>query len=277
MASSRSIDGETQLAAVIGSPVRHSRSPVIMNAAFQAAGMNWVFTAFEVSEADAPASVAAMRALGIRGLSVTMPLKAAVIPALDSLSGDAEALGAVNCIARQGDALVGHNTDGAGLVRSLQLDHGIDLADKRCVVLGAGGAARSVVLALSKSGVRNVAVINRSPERAEVAASLAGPLGSTATLEAVQDADVVINATSVGMGKDAALGESPVPVELLNSSQLIVDLVYKPLRTALLAQAQEVGATAVDGLGMLVHQAALAFEHWSSLTPDLEVMRRAAI
>jgi len=248
-----------------------------MNAAFQAAGMNWVFTAFEVSEADAPDSVAAMRALGIRGFSVTMPLKAAVMPALDSLSGDAEALGAVNCIARQGDALVGHNTDGAGLVRSLQLDHGIDLADKRCVVLGAGGAARSVVLALSKSGVRNVVVINRSPERAEIAASLAGPLGSTATLEAVQDADVVINATSVGMGKDAALGDSPVPVELLNSSQVIVDLVYKPLRTALLAQAQEVGATAVDGLGMLVHQAALAFEHWSSLTPDLEVMRRAAI
>lgn len=268
--------GSTRLAGVIGSPVRHSRSPAIVNAAFAAAGLDWAFAAFEVEPGAAVEAVAAVRALGLGGLSVTMPHKEAVIEALDRISDDARVLRAVNCIAWEGDELVGHNTDGAGLVRSLELDHGLDVAGRRCVVLGAGGAGRSVVRALGRAGAAEVLVVNRNPERAVVAAELAGSAGSVADLDAVGAADLVVNATSVGMGSGPAEGASPVPAGSLRAGQVVVDLVYTPLETALLRQAADAGATAVDGLGMLVHQAALAVERWTGIVPDVAAMRAAA-
>ena len=278
MAEVEPFDGATRLAAVIGSPVRHSRSPAILNAAFRAAGIHWAFLAFEVVEAEAAAAVGAMRSLGLGGLSVTMPLKEAVIPALDGLSEDAAALRAVNCVAWDGDRLVGHNTDGAGLVRSLSVDHGIEVAGRSCVVLGAGGAARSVVRSLARAGAASVSVVNRTPERAEVAAALADGVGRVAHPDAIESADLVVNATSVGMGANGDdQGPSPVAEGLLHEGQVVVDLVYLPLRTPLLAQAEAAGARPVDGLGMLVHQAAISMEHWTGVRADVGVMREAAL
>lgn len=262
---------------MIGSPVRHSRSPVIVNAAFHAAGLDWTFVAFEVGVGDGAAAVTAMRTLGLGGLSVTMPHKADVVGHLDRLSPAASALGAVNCITWEGRDLVGHSTDGAGLVRSLRVDERLEVDGLRCVVFGAGGAARSVVLALAEAGAADVAVVNRTRRKAEDAASLARGIGRVAGEESVADADLVINATSVGMGSGRG-DQGPLPLDpsWLRAGQVIVDLVYLPLRTPLLAAAERCGARPVDGLGMLVHQAALAVELWTGVAPDVPVMRHAA-
>jgi shikimate dehydrogenase len=239
--------------------------------------MDWVFTAFDVADGDAVRAVEAVRALGLAGLSVTMPHKQAVIAALDRLSDDAAALDAVNCIAWDGDELVGHNTDGAGLVAALVHDAGVAVTGRRCAVLGAGGAARSVVRALAGAGAAQVLVVNRTPERAEVAAELAGAVGAVADLEAIVEVDVIINATSVGMGAPTgAPGPSPVPDDLLVDRHVVVDLVYQPRQTPLLTAAAARGATVVDGLGMLVRQAALAVELWTGVQPPIEPMAHAA-
>lgn len=266
------ISGRTRAAGVIGSPVRHSRSPAILNAAFAAAGLDWCFLAFEVAPGDAPRALEGMRALGLGGLSVTMPHKDAVAAAVDDLSDDAALLGAVNCVVPAGGgALRGESTDGPGFVRSL-LDAGFDPAGRRCCVLGAGGAARAVVLALARAGAAEVAVVNRTAARAEAAAALAGGVGRVAT--AVDpDADLVVNATSVGMGGDPSL---PLDPALLQAGQWVADLVYVPLETPLLAAARAAGCHAVDGLGMLVHQAAVAFEIWTGEDAPVEAMRLAA-
>ncbi|WP_426572739.1 shikimate dehydrogenase [Aquihabitans sp. McL0605] len=265
------------MAAVIGSPVRHSRSPALANAAFAASGLDWAYVALEVAPGQGAAAVDAMRTLGLGGLSVTMPHKYDVIAALDRLAPDAEALGAVNCIAWDGDALVGHNTDGAGLLDALALDQGIVPEGLACVVLGAGGAARSVVRALGGGGAADVAVVNRTAERAEAAAALAGPAGRVGSIADVERADLVINATSVGMGADPAdASATPVPPELLRPGQTVVDLVYLPLETPLLVAAAAAGARPVDGLGMLVHQAARAIALWTGQAPDVAAMAAAA-
>ncbi len=164
----------TRLAGVIGDPVRHSLSPAIHNAAFRATGLDWVYLAFEVPAGEAAAAVAAMRALGLEGLNVTMPHKAGVAQAVDRLSPVAAELGAVNTVVREGAALIGHNTDGDGLVASLRAEHGFEPASRRGLVLGAGGTARAVVRALGAAGAADVAVVARRGEQAATAAALAG-------------------------------------------------------------------------------------------------------
>ena len=272
-----SLRGSTRVAGVIGSPVAHSRSPLLANAAFQAAGLDWAFVAFEVRPGEGAQAVAAVRALGLGGLMVTMPHKVEVIAALDRLTPAAAALGAVNSIAWEGTELVGDNTDGPGLVASLRADNGVDPAGLRCVVLGAGGAARSVVWALADAGAADVAVVNRTQEKAEIAAALAGGVGRIGAPGDIAEANLIINATSVGMGA-AAEDAGPLPLDpaLLGSGQTVVDLVYLPQQTPLLRAAAARGATPVDGLGMLVHQAALSIQRWTGITPDLAVMARAA-
>jgi shikimate dehydrogenase len=269
--------GTTRLAAVVGSPVRHSRSPALANAAFRAASLDWTCVALEVEPGRGAAAVEAARTLGIGGLMVTMPHKADVIAALDRLTPAAAALGAVNSVAWEGGELVGENTDGLGLIASLHLDEGFDPSGRRCVVLGAGGAARSVVRALADAGAADVAVLNRTGANAEVAAALAGPVGRVGGDGEVPDADLVVNATSVGMGVDEDATEPlPVATELLRAGQVVVDLVYQPLRTPLLTAAASRGARGVDGLGMLVHQAALSIRRWTGVDADVVAMAAAA-
>ena len=269
--------GSTRLAAVIGSPVRHSRSPVLVNAAFAAADLDWAYLAFEVAPGDAAGAVEAMRVLGLGGLSVTMPHKHDVIAALDRLSPAAQALDAVNCIAWEGEELVGHNTDGDGLLDALAASDGLHPAGLRCVVLGAGGAARSVVRALGAASAAEVVVVNRTAERAEAAAQLAGAVGRVGAPSEARGADLVVNATSVGMGAAPAdTGPIPLDPSLLGPEQTVVDLVYLPVETPLLRAAAAAGARAVDGIGMLVHQAARAVALWTGVDPDTGVMEAAA-
>jgi shikimate dehydrogenase len=269
------IGGSTRLAAVIGDPVRHSLSPAIHNAAFRARGLDWVFVALPVANGDVRRALDGVRALGIDGLSVTMPHKEAVAEAVDVLDADASTLAAVNCVWRDGDRLGGSNTDGPGLVRSLA-DAGFSPAGRHCVVLGAGGAARAIILALARAGAASVSVVNRTAERAEVAASLAGDIGRVASVEVVEEADLIVNATSVGMGEgDPRSGRMPLPGALLRPGHVVADVVVHPLETPLLRFARSVGATTVDGAGMLVHQAALAFERWTGADAPVEVMQGA--
>lgn len=267
------------MAGVIGDPIGHSLSPVIHNAGFLAAGLDWIYVGFGVPSGGGAGAIAGMRSLGIEGLSVTMPLKAEVIPALDELEPDAEALGAVNCVHRRDGRLVGANTDGAGFLAGLSADFDFDPSGARCVVLGAGGAARAVVLALARAGARSVQVVNRTRSTAEAAASLAGAVGSVADADSVTDADLVVNATPLGMhgagGVATAGGDGPaLPCEpqRIGSGQIVADLIYHPLRTPLMEAAAARGARTSNGLSMLVHQAAVAFRSWTGADPDLEAM-----
>lgn len=275
------ITAATRAAGVIGDPVRHSLSPTIFNAAFTASGLDWAYLAFDVPEGAAGLAMAGVRALGLEGVSVTMPHKAAVLDALDELTDDAAALGAVNCVARRGTELVGHNTDGPGLVDALRVDEGLDPAGRTFAVLGAGGAARAVVRALGRAGAASVVVVNRTRERAEMAAALAGGVGRVGGPEDAGAVDVVINATPLGMGvvvsADGAGEPLPVDPGLLGAGQVLVDLIYHPVVTPLAEAAREQGLRTVNGLGMLIHQAAHAFRIWTSEEPPLEAMSAAAL
>jgi shikimate dehydrogenase len=204
-----------------------------------------------------------------------MPLKTVMVDLVDELDPEAAALRSVNCLSWRDGALVGASTDGPGFVAALR-EAGIDPRGRRAVVVGAGGAARAVVLALAAEGVDEVTVVNRTPAKAEAAAALAGAVGRVGPLEAIADAGLVVNATSVGMAGTPAAGGTPIRPELLREGQVVVDLVYNPMRTPLLTAAEAAGATAVGGLGMLVHQAALAFERWTGVSAPLDAMRAAA-
>ena len=274
---------------VIGSPVAHSLSPLLHRAAFAALGLDsqWRSFAFEVAPGGATAALDEMRRADIRGLSVTMPHKADVAAGVDECSEVARRLGAVNCVHNRDGSLFGTNTDGEGFVAALRRGADFDPGGRRCVVVGAGGAARAVVLALTEAGAAAVAVVNRTPERAFEAAELAGPGGSVVALtdgsiaKAVVAADLVVNATPVGMtGRDGVVdggpGEWLVPPELLTSGQVAADLVYAPRPTGWLDAAAAGGATVLDGLGMLVHQAAAQLVLWTGEEPPVEAMWRAA-
>ena len=272
---------------VIGSPVRQSLSPLLHNAAFAALDLNWVSLAFQVAPGQAPAALNGMRALGVAGLSVTMPHKAEVATLVDSCSEVATQLQAVNCVINQGGTLHGANTDGDGFLASLRRAAGFEPAGKRCLVIGAGGAARAVTHALGRAGAADVAVVNRTPDRAGPVAALAGSAGrAVATVDAAQVAqsDLVVNATPVGMaGTVGPSGESAdeseqwlVAPALLHAGQVVTDLVYAPRPTPWLAASAAAGATTVDGLGMLVHQAALQLELWTGQQAPVDVMWQAA-
>lgn len=268
----------TQLAAIVGDPVRHSVSPAMHNAAFRALGLDWAFLAFEVPAGEALAALAAVRVLGLQGLSVTMPHKADVAAGVDRLTPAAQAVGAVNTVVRRArGVLEGDNTDGSGLVDALRSDEGFDPGGRRCLVVGAGGAARAVIRALAEEGAADVVVVNRNPDRAQTAARLAGPVGRVGVPGDAGEADLVINATPVGMGVAGPAAELPLDPAHLGRGQLVVDLIYHPPLTRFLELARTRGATAVNGLGMLVHQAARAFRLWTGEDPPLPVLSAAAV
>jgi shikimate dehydrogenase len=276
-----------RLVGVIGSPIAHSLSPLLHTAAFAALGLGttWRSLAFEVPPGHAADALAAMRRAEISGLSVTMPHKADVAPLVDERTEVANRLGAVNCIVNRDGALLGSNTDGEGFVAALLRGATFTPAGKRCLVIGAGGAARAVVLALSDAGASQVAILNRTSSRAVAAAALAGSVGRVvpederARLEAVRSADLVVNATPFGMAGASPEGAAVpwlVTPALLRAGQVAADLVYAPRPTPWLVEAAAAGAQSVDGLGMLVHQAAAQLELWTGEQAPVEAMWRAA-
>ncbi len=269
----QAIRGATRVAGVIGDPIAHSRSPQIHNAGYVALGLDWVFVAFPTPAGKGAAALEAMRSLGIAGLSVTMPHKHDAAGACDELSERSQLLGVVNTVCLRDDRLVGDSTDGDGFLRSLA-DVGVDASTSRVVVLGAGGAARAITLALSGVGAR-VAVVARRADASREVSSLA-PGADSSTLESLDDvvrgADVLVNATPLGMqGEDV-----PVGSDALAGLRLVFDTVYAPPETPLLARAAAGGVAVVNGLGMLVHQAAIAFEAFTGHPAPLDAMRAAA-
>ena len=273
----------TVVLGVIGDPVGHSLSPVLHNAALAELQLDWVYVAFPVPAGRGQAAVAAMPELGIRGLSVTMPHKAGAAAACHRLSAVAERLGVANTVTNMAGVLLGDSTDGAGFLDALA-DQGWSPEGKRCLVLGAGGAARAVVLALAEGGAARVSVVARSPEQALAAAHLAEPVGTVAPVEAVVEADLVVNTTPVGMGGGA---DQPVrsaevlPLGLeavrLGPGQLVADLVYVPATTPLLVAARSRGAETCNGLGMLIHQAARQMRIWTGRDAPIDIMSAAVL
>jgi shikimate dehydrogenase len=266
--------GATRVAGIVGDPVSHSRSPAIHNAAFAALGLDWVFVAFTVPSGATARALDGVRALDIAGLSVTMPHKTDAAEACDALTPTASTLGAVNTVVARDRVLLGDSTDGEGLVRSLR-DEGVDPSGARIVVLGAGGAARAVVHALGAHGA-SVTVAARRLDAAELAASLA-PGGLAVGLDdvggVVAASDVVVNATPLGMHGE----QPPFALDALAGCRLVLDTVYHPSETPLVAAARSRGVPAANGLGMLVHQAAIAFEAFTGADAPLDVMRAAAL
>lgn len=265
-------------AILIGHPLGHSLSPAFQNAAFRAAGIDAHYALADVPPQDLAATVASLRAANMLGANVTVPYKQDVIPFLDSLSDDARALGAVNTIVNRAGRLHGLNTDVPGFAADLR-EHGIDVREKCVVMLGAGGAARGVAAALVGMGVTRLVIANRTVARAAAIAAhypgIAEPTdpGGEGIRERLAGAAALVNATSVGLHG----GDMPIDgdaLALLPQSATVYDLIYRP--TGLLRAAASRGLRAVDGLGMLIHQGALAWEAWTGQPAPLDAMREAA-
>lgn len=259
------IDATTRLYCVFGNPVGHSKSPVIHNAAFKDKGINAVYLAFGVQ--DASGAVQAVRTLGIRGASVTIPFKESIMAHLDWIDPAARAIGAVNTIVNEDGILKGYNTDCQAAVAPL-VPFGI--SGKTVCIVGAGGAARAVAHGIAaRNG--NVIITNRTEQKGRALAEAVNgqfiSAGDTASIRA----DVVINTTSIGM--TPKVDEISFPPEALTSDMVVMDVVYTPLRTRLLATAELKGCTTIDGLSMFIAQAAAQFELWTGISPDVGLMR----
>lgn len=266
-------DMSTTRAAVIGSPVTHSLSPLLHNAAFNSLGMDWEYLALEITESELDEVLAQMRSGNLGGLSVTMPFKTRVASLVDECTSTAEKLSAVNCVVANEKGLIGHNTDGDGFLNGLIHEAQFDPKGKKVAVIGAGGAARAVIEALARSGAASIMVVNRTPAKAESAADLAGEVGAVGTLKDISGADLVVNATSIGM-KDNQV-DIPCSVDLLHSSQLVVDLIYHPLETRWISLAKQKGIDSHNGVSMLLFQAAEAFTLWTGEEAPISIMQEA--
>jgi len=279
------VSGKTKICGLIGDPVEHSMSPAMQNAAFRELGLDYTYVPFRVKSAELGQAVAGMRALNIRGLNVTVPHKVAVVQFLDELNPLAEKIGAVNTIVNDDGVLTGYNTDAAGFLQAL-LEREIEPGGKNVVILGAGGASRAISFILADRGAHLV-ILNRALEL-DWAKELARRISQTFTkeVEALElsrenlsrvlgKADILVNATSVGMSPTA--DGTPVPADLLRPDLIVYDIVYNPMKTRLLRESEAVGASTIGGVDMLVWQGALAFEKWTGRKAPVELMKREAL
>lgn len=271
------ITSKTQLVGLLGHPVSHSQSPLMHNTAFLEKSLPFAYAAFDVEPSGLDDAVAGIRALGLKGVNVTIPHKVAIMPLLDEIDPLAKRIGAVNTVVNDNGRLVGYNTDGMGYVRSLIEETGLELDQQIVTMLGAGGAAKAVAFTLAEKGVKEIRIINRSPERAALLAEHVGTIVPTRVVEqadgkdAIKDATLLINTTSIGMYPH--VGEMPVLPEWLHDQLIVSDLIYNPLETRLLREARAIGARVHSGVGMFVNQGALAYELWTGETAPSETMR----
>jgi shikimate dehydrogenase len=268
-----------QIVCCMGQPVAGNPTQFMMERAFAAAGLDWRYLTLEVAPHDLADAIRGLRAMGFAGANFTIPHKVAVIPLLDSLSEAAELMGAVNCVHRVDGRLNGENTDGKGFVTSLRTI--TDPSEKRIVIFGAGGAARAIAVELGLSKAAEVIIVNRSTERGQQLVDLLNNrVQVSSRLEAwqgdyalPQDADIVINATSIGLGDaEARVG---LDTASLLPNMIVADVVFNPPQTRFLREAAARGCTTLDGLGMLVNQGMVAFKIWTGVEPDTHVMREA--
>ncbi|MBC8079838.1 MAG: shikimate dehydrogenase [Gorillibacterium sp.] len=270
------INTRTVLYGVFGDPVAQSRSPLMLNRAFAVTGINAAYAAFHVTPNKLQEAVAGIRALGFRGVNVTIPHKVEVMDYLDVIDDSARMIGAVNTIVNDGGQLTGYNTDGVGYLRSLKEETGFEPAEKCILVLGAGGAARGIVHSLVNEGAREIIVANRTRSRAEeLAASIDHSrilrgIGTEGISMLPEPIDLIINTTQAGMAP--LLEQTPFDVRLIQPHMLISDIVYNPRETLLMKEAKARGAAVHGGLGMFVHQGAYAFELWTGLPAPVAAM-----
>ena len=269
---------------IFGWPVAHSKSPQMHEAAARALGIALRYERFEVAPEDFFEAVRAKHAAGIDGYNLTVPHKVAIMSLVDEVAPAARAIGAVNTVVRRGGRYLGDNTDARGFVRSLE-DAGVELSGANVVVLGAGGAARAAVVGLADAGAAEIRVLSRRPAQSEaLCQSLASavhcglqaaPLGEAG--HHFGGASLLVQATSATLESNpgAQAFADSLPIEALPEGAAVVDMVYKPLETTLLARANARGLPTIDGLGMLLHQGAIAFEMWTGFPPSLDVMRSA--
>ena len=263
----------------LGQPVAGNPTQYMMEKAFAAAGLDWRYLTCEVPAEKLGDAMRGLRALGFKGANFTIPHKVAVIEYLDSLSPAATLMGAVNCVNRVGDKLIGENADGKGFYQSLR--EACNPAGMNVTILGAGGAARAIAVELALEGVAQITIVNRSAERGQALVDLLNEKTSaTATLVALSgdhaispDSAIFINATSIGLGDDSA--RVPIAVDSLRPDLIVADVIFNPPQTWLIRTAVDRGCRTIDGLGMLVNQAVICFEIWTGQRPDATVMRDA--
>jgi shikimate dehydrogenase len=276
------ITGKTKICALIGDPVEHTMSPAMHNAAFQKLGLDYIYLPFRVQPNQLKQAVAGFRALNVRGFNVTIPHKVAVMPLLDKLDPLAEKIGAVNTVVNDKGRLTGFNTDAEGFLRAL-VAKGFQPKNKKVVVLGAGGASRAISYILAQQGA-NLTILNRQQEL-DWALNIARFISKNfkqkvealelSHLAEVLPADLLVNATSVGMSPNAKA--TPAPARLLKGVPLVFDIVYNPIKTRLLKDAIAAGANTISGVDMLAWQGALAFEKWTGKKAPLDLTRRTAV
>ena len=263
------INGETQVYGVLGDPVTHSLSPVIHNAAFRQSHLNAIYLAFRVPAEALGLAFEGIRSMGIRGVNLTIPLKETALGFIDEIPEDVDRLtGAINTVVNEKGILIGYNTDGLGFLTALKEELAFSPSGKTVLVLGAGGAARSVIFSLARAGAERVLIHNRTRSRAEGLAEHASSHFPETEIEPVislgelklQKIDLVVNATSCGL---KGQGEMPFDLKILKNKAAVYDLVYSPLETPFLKAAKEWGHRSANGLGMLTAQAALSFERWT--------------
>ncbi|MBU4560839.1 shikimate dehydrogenase [bacterium] len=275
------IDGETKVVGLIGYPIGHTLSPAMHNRAFEYLDLNYLYLPFPVKESNLKEALRALPALSVVGVNVTLPYKERVLEYLDEVSEEAELTQAVNTILVKDSRLIGYNTDGKGFVTSLKKGAEFNPRDKKVVIIGAGGASRAVSIGLAKEGVEKITLIDivfnkaqslashiaKNISKVEVAAVKEEGLGKE-----VREADILINATPLGMKPDDSL---PIDPKLLHPNLLVYDLIYNPSKTKLLSEAERIGAKTLNGIGMLLYQGALAFTIWTGREAPIEVMARA--
>ncbi|MFJ8458393.1 shikimate dehydrogenase [Lysinibacillus xylanilyticus] len=260
--------------AVIGDPIEHSKSPAMHNAWFEEMSVDATYIPVHVSSENLESAVAGLKTLGASGWNITIPHKTAIIPYLDELDELAEKMGAVNTVVRTKEGkLKGYNTDGVGFVRSLEEAVGMSHKNKPVLLIGAGGAARGIAFAMQQQGYTNLTIANRTVANAQAIVDEMG-IGTAISLteaeETLTDFGILVQMTSAGL----ATGNFSMPfsLERLAKGAIVADIVYNPLMTPFLQAAEEKGATVVTGLGMFVHQGAIAFEHWLSEYPNTNSM-----
>jgi len=264
-----SISGKTRVLGVWGFPVGHSRSPAMHNAAIAALGLDWVYVAFQVDPSAIPAAVSAVRALDLVGVNITVPLKELVSSHLDEVDPAALKIGAVNTIVNREGRLVGYSSDGPGFLWDIKR-RGVEVDGCKALIWGAGGSARAIAFALASRGC-HVVIANRTIERAAALADAIGGDGRSVGYESaeyaqrISEADLLVNATTLGMAPENIQSAPPLPPESLSSRQVVYDLVYAPEKTVLLDAAERAGCRAIGGLGMLVCQGAVSLSLWTGL------------
>ncbi len=276
----KTLNFKQELTGVFGFPVAENPSQLMVESAYRHHGLDWRYLSLEVRPENLAAAVQGARALGFRGFNCTLPHKVAVIPHLDGLGESAALMGAVNCVVRRGDRLIGENTDGKGFLQSLKTL--IDPASKRIVILGSGGAARAIGIELALAGAGSFVIVNRGEQRgADLVTLLRTAVNATVTgvswhgdYAIPADADVVINATSVGLYPDVD-ARLALDIATLKPHMVVADVIPNPRRTQLVRDAEARGCRVIDGLGMLVNQGVIGIRSWTGIEPNPQVMRAA--